>query len=201
MKVINNEQLSIAVECLKRGKVLVFPTETSYGLGCDATNQEAVDKIFKIKERKKGKSLLVVVPTVEMGKKYLVWNNLLEKLANKYWPGPLTVVGRAQPNCGLASGVVSAEGTLALRVTNHPIPKFLSESLGKPLVATSANIAAAGDMYNAQEIAKLFENKENKPDLILDYGTLPKNLPSTIVSAVDDELKIIRQGDLLIKDI
>jgi len=93
MKILTECNLAQIVVELLNGKTVVFPTETSYGLGCDATNQEAVDRIFKIKERRGDKPLLVVVPTVAMAKKYLVWNNLLEKIASKYWPGAVTVVG------------------------------------------------------------------------------------------------------------
>ncbi len=188
MKIINTEQLATAVKYLKQGKILIFPTETSYGLGCDATNQEAVDKIFKIKGRKSDKPLLVVVPTMDMAKKYLVWNDLLEDLSKKYWPGPLTVVGNGH---GLANGVVASDGTIAVRVTNHPIAKFLSEKLNGPVVATSANLAGAGDIYDFKQI-------EVKPDILIDGGVLPQNPPTTIVSVVDNNLKILRKGQIKI---
>lgn len=184
MKIINQDNLSEAVVALQAGNTVVFPTETSYGLGCDSTNQEAVDKIFQIKGRKNDKPLLVVVPSVEMAKKYLVWNDLLEDLSKKYWPGPLTVVGNGHD---LAVGVVASDGTIAVRVTNHPIAKFLSEKLGLPVVATSANLADAGDIYDSKQI-------EVKPDILIDGGVLPQNPPTTIVSVVDNHLKILRQG-------
>lgn len=184
---------------LLSGGTIIFPTETSYGLGCDATNQDAVDKIFEIKNRPQTKSLLVVVPTIAMAKEYLQWNDLLEQLANKYWPGPLTVVGECNQNNPLAKGVLSPADTLALRVTNHPIPKFLSEQLGRPLVATSANISETGDVYSPEQIINIFQNQSVQPDIAMDYGELPKNKPSTIVSVLGNELKILRQGDLEIK--
>ena len=87
MKIINRENISEAVGQIVEGKVIVFPSETSYGLSCDATNQEAVDKIFKIKGRPSDKPLLIVVPSVEMAKKYLEWNEQIDELAKKYWPG------------------------------------------------------------------------------------------------------------------
>lgn len=188
MKILKQNQLDKAVEYLKQGKTIVFPTETSYGLGCDATNHDAVNKIFKIKGRKNDKPLLVVVPTVEMAKKYLIWNDLLDELAGKYWPGPLTVVGNGH---GLAVGVVASDNTIAVRVTNHPIAKFLSEKLGLPVVATSANLADAGDIYDSKKI-------EVKSDILIDGGVLPQNPPTTIVSVVNDDLKILRQGALKI---
>ena len=92
MQILSPDQLEEAAVMLKKGKILVFPTETSYGLGCDATNQSAVDKIFKIKERSADKPLMMVVPEVEMAKKYLAWNSLVDRVAIKYWPGPVTVV-------------------------------------------------------------------------------------------------------------
>ncbi|TSC84673.1 MAG: tRNA threonylcarbamoyladenosine biosynthesis protein [Parcubacteria group bacterium Gr01-1014_13] len=198
MKIVDQENLSEAVEALQNGQTVVFPTETSYGLGCDATNQDAVDEIFKIKQRKSDKPLLVVVPNIEMAKKYLVWNDLLEDLSKKYWPGPLTIVGEWNKKENLATGVVAADNTIAVRVTNFPLTKFLSEKLNKPLVATSANLADAGDVYDSKQILAMFSDKSVKPDILIDGGELPQNPPTTIVSVIDNNLKILRQGQIKI---
>jgi L-threonylcarbamoyladenylate synthase len=196
MQIIFLNNLDQAVELLKNGQTLVFPTETSYGLGCDATNQAAVDKIFQIKSRSERKSLLVVVPNVDMAREYLVWDDILENLAAKYWPGPLTIVGKAKG--GLAKGVVSDSNTVAVRVSAHPVVKYLSENLGRPLVATSANISGTGDSYSAGEIIKSFEQNKVAPDAIIDAGNLPPVKPTTIVSLADGLVKILRQGELII---
>lgn len=249
MEILKQNQIGEAAEMLKKGKILVFPTETSYGLGCDAANQDAVNKIFQIKGRTEDKPLLVVVPSVAMAKKYLLWNNTIDNLAKKFWPasatavakavaakkasagkpGPLTVVGKnlslrgavsdeAIPKFGsasrgiaassrlygtprndiLANGVISADGTIAVRVTAFPALREIAEKLGRPVVATSANLSGAPALYSAKEIIAAFAGKKWQPDFILDYGILPKNLPSTIVSAINDELKILRQGELKI---
>lgn len=193
-----------ALDYLQSGKIIIFPTETSYGLGCDACDQKAVDKIFQIKGRRPDKPLLVVVPTVEMAKEYLVWNDKLEKLS-KLWPGALTVVSKLKVKSEkvkvseLAKGVVGTDGTVAVRVTNAEIPKYLSEQLGRPVVATSANLADAGDIYDSQELIKMYEDREFQPDAIIDAGVLPHNPPSTIVSVVNDKLKVLRQGKLEIE--
>ena len=221
MLVLSDKDLEKAVEALRQGKTVVFPTETSYGLGCDAANQEAVDKIFKIKGRQNNKPLLVAVPTVEMARKYLVWNELLEKISS-HWPGPLTVVGEymTQPHPalssaeeresirpsfakegvggGLASGVVSTDNTIAIRVTANPIARFLSEKLGRPVVATSANLADAGDIYDPKQVLAMFSNKTVKPDILINGGELPHNPPTTIVSVINNNLKILRQGQIKI---
>ncbi len=191
MIILTEQNLLEAVEYLKEGKTLVFPTETSYGLGCDASNQEAVDKIFKIKGRKSDKPLLVVVPSVEMAKKYLVWNEVLEDLSNKYWPGPLTIVGEYNKKEDLAIGVVAADNTIAVRVTSFPLTKFLSAELGRPLVATSANLADAGDVYDSKKITVI-------SDILVNGGELPHNPPTTIVSVINNNLQILRQGQLQI---
>lgn len=197
MKAFNQENIKEVVFFLEQGQTIVFPTETSYGLGCDSTNQDAVDKIFKIKERQRGKPLLIVVPTVEMAKKYLQWNVLIEKLSDKYWPGSLTIVGKS--NRSLSNGVISQNGTVAIRVTNHSVPKYLSEQLDRPIVATSANISDEGDIYNFSDIIESFKNKKEQPDMVLDYGNLPKKRPTTIISVENNKFEILRQGELEIK--
>lgn len=198
MILLKQNQLDEAVEFLKKGKILVFPTETSYGLGCDATNQNAVNKIFKIKDRTEDKPLLVAVSSVAMAKKYLVWNNTVDNLAKQFWPGSLTVIGQGQ---GLAKGVVAADGTIAVRVTAFSTLREMAEKLGRPVVATSANLSGAGDVYSAADALKMFAEQENQPDIILDGGELPRRPPTTIVSVVNNEIKIIRQGELKITNI
>ncbi len=198
-----------AIKYLKSGKTVIFPTETCYGLGCDATNQSAVDRIFQIKGRRQDKPLLIVVPNVEMAKEYLEWTLLLEELAIKHWPGALTIVGKYPPSAPplirggnggvLANGVVAQDSTVAVRVTANQLLKNLSEQLGRPVVATSANISDAGEIYDSKELIKMYENREFQPDAIIDAGILPKNPPSTIISIVGGELKVLRQGAVIVK--
>ena len=197
MILLKKVEKNIAVELLNQGKAIIFPTETSYGLGCDATNQEAVDKIFKIKGRGRDKPLLVVVPTIKMAKDYLEWNETLGELAKKDWPGALTIVVRVKPS-NLAKGVVSKDGTVAIRVTAAETPKYLSEQIGKPIVATSANLADVGDVYNSDELIEMYTDKEFFPDAIIDVGVLEKNPPTTIISVVGGNIKVLRQGEIKI---
>lgn len=205
MQILSQNNLDIAVKLLREGKTIVFPTETSYGLACDATNQQAVNKIFKIKIRPVGKPLLVVVPSVKMAKKYLRWNELLEKIAKKYWPGPITAVGNAKNRVWkfwqtnkLARGVIDSEDTVAVRVTDYPLAKILSERLKRPIVATSANLSSAGDIYDSQEIIRQFYNSKFAPDALIDGGVLPPTRPTTIVSVADNQFKILRMGERMV---
>lgn len=184
-----------------------MPTETSYGLCCDATDQTAVDKIFKIKNRDNKKPLLVVVDSVDGAKKYLEWGELLGNLAKKYWDDdqarPLTIVGKYQfpitlSKTTLVSGVVSKDNTLAVRVTKHSLLKQLCQKLGHPIVATSANISDAVEIYDSEEIKKSFAGREYFPDILVDAGLLPINSPSTIISVVENKVTMLRQGEVKI---
>ncbi|MCX6779770.1 MAG: L-threonylcarbamoyladenylate synthase, partial [Candidatus Magasanikbacteria bacterium] len=149
MKLLTECNLALIVSEILNGKVIVFPTETSYGLGCDATNQAAVDRIFKIKGRSDDKPLLVTVNSIEMAKKYLLWNYNLNSLAHAYWPGPLTVVGEYAVG-QLAKGVVGKDGSVAIRVSDYPLIKSITEKIQRPLVATSANLAGQPSFYSAK---------------------------------------------------
>lgn len=198
MKILTECNLSEIVFEILNGKTVVFPTETSYGLGCDATNQEAVDRIFRIKGRNSDKPLLVVVPTVEMARKYLKWNNTLDKLSKKYWPGALTIVGESSGE-KLASGVIAKDNTAAIRVTSHPLLKSITEMIGRPLVATSANISEAGEIYDAEKIYRTFENRSDKPDLILNSGGLSQRPPTTVIKVGSGGFEVLRQGELKVE--
>lgn len=200
MQIFNQENLDIdaIVDALKEGKTIVYPTETCYGLGCDATNKQAVNKVFQIKQRQEDKPVLMLVPDEEMALKYVIWNEKLESLSQKYWPGPLTVVVHAVEDSGLASGVEAEDGTVAFRVTNHPLVSRLSTSLGKPLVSTSANIASLESPYDSSIIIKMFENQENQPDIIINAGELPYHSPSTVVRVSGNKVNVLRQGEIIL---
>jgi len=198
MKIINRENLSEAVGQIIEGKVIIFPSETSYGLCCDATNQTAVDKIFKIKGRSGDKPLLVVVPNVETAKKYLEWNGQIDDLAKKYWPCPLTVVGRVCVNSGLAKGVISLDGNVAVRVSAFPELKKIAEESGKPIVSTSANIAGENNVYNSEEVKRIFFGRDIRPDAFFDCGDLPETPSTTIVKVVGGAVEILRQGEIIV---
>jgi len=194
MEILSLSRFDDIVKRFREGKVLVFPSETSYGIGCDAANHHAVDRIFKIKNRPKKKPLLAVVWSVEAAKKCLVWNDMIDQLAQKYWPGPLTIVGNCQKDTCLAPGVVSPHQTVAIRVTAHPFLAHLTKELNHPVVATSANISEAREIYDFNNLKSCFLSRRLKPDAAIDAGLLPKENPTTLVDATGDNIKILRQG-------
>jgi len=200
MQIIHQNNLDIQeIEtALKEGKTIVYPTETCYGLGCDAKNTAAVEKVFAIKQREEGKSVLVVVSDIDMAKRFVSWTPTLQGLADKFWPGPLTVVVDVREEHTLAPGVVR-DGTVAFRLTSHPLVRELCEKLNGPIVSTSANISGLESPYDTRSVIAMFEGKESAPDIIIDGGDLPFTSPSTIVRIIDDHVEVLRQGEIIVE--
>jgi L-threonylcarbamoyladenylate synthase len=202
MEIINQDTLSIPqiVEALQQGKTIVYPTETCYGLGCDATNADAVSRIFEIKHRQQDKSVLVVASDPSIMMDYIDWTPALEKIAERYWPGPLTVVVRAKNGHELASGVKSEDGTIAFRITDHPLASLLSKELGKPIVSTSANLASHESPYDISAVRAMFDTSSPQPDIIIDAGKLADHAPSTVIRLQKDgKFHVLRQGEVIVR--
>jgi len=201
MNILPQENLNIASlsHALLEGQTLVYPTETCYGLGCDATNQEAVDQIFYIKQRRKDKPVLVIAHDLSVMLDHIIESPVLFELAEKYWPGPLTVVVRARPDSPLAKGVIAEDGTVAFRITEHPIAAALCEALDGPIVSTSANIAAQASPYDIADVLDMFQGESLQPDSIIDAGILPDRSPSTVVRInMDGTIDVLREGNIRI---
>ena len=123
----------------------------------------------------------------------------LFELEEKYWPGPLTVVTRIRPDSNLAKGVIAEDGTIAFRITDHPIASALCEAIDGPIVSTSANIAAHKSPYDIGDVLAMFENEIIQPDIVIDAGTLLDRSPSTIVRInIDSTLTTLREGEVRI---
>ena len=200
---INNENyqpaIKEAVKLLKQGGVLVYPTETSYGLGGDATKRSSLKKIFKIKKRKPNKAVTVLVADFTMAKKYGKFDKRSWKLAKKYWPGPLTLVLAVRnQRQKVFLDPVGNNKTLGMRISPQPLATQLVKELKRPLVTTSANLSGQPAAYSTREIIGYFKNKKFQPDLILDAGRLPKTRPSTVIKIENKKIKILRPGPLKI---
>ena len=124
---------------LRRGDVAAFPTETVYGLGADATNSDAVLKIYETKGRPRFNPLIVHVTDIAMARRFVTFSPLAEKLAEAFWPGPLTLVLPKRPDAGLSDIVTAGLETVGVRVPNHPLALELIRAAGVPLAAPSAN--------------------------------------------------------------
>ena len=183
-----------AVDYLKRGQVIVCPTDTVYGLLADATNTKAVQRIFDIKKRDKKKAISIFIKDTNMAKNYAVMDKDMEMFLQEIWPGKITVALKSKEKSGLSKLIFANKKTIGLRISNHKLIKEIVKELGKPLTGTSANISGQNSTTKISDIYKSFEDNEIRPDLILDAGDLPNNNPSSVIDFSSDKPKIIRRG-------
>ncbi|MCX6781031.1 MAG: L-threonylcarbamoyladenylate synthase [Candidatus Magasanikbacteria bacterium] len=187
-----------------KGAVFVYPTETSYGIGCDARDKIAVAKIFKIKGRVASKKMTLIAADFNMVKKFVDARTLripeVAEVMRELWPGPLTLVlpANAYARKNLAPQIISKNGTIAIRVPDNQLAREISQQLQAPIVATSANKAGKSACYSAAAVRRAFKNNKIQPDLIIDEGTLPKRKPSTIAEFTGKTWNIIRAGSIKI---
>lgn len=183
-----------AVRVLKRGGVIAFPTETTYGLGCDPRKTDAVRRIYAIKGREKGKPLLLVASSVAQASRVGDLRAVPSSLQKKHWPGPLTLVVPARTAAKLVKEI-APKGEVAVRVSSSEIVQALTTRYGFPIVATSANRSGEPDCRSGRAVSRAFEGSSDKPDLILDMGSLPRRKPSTLARVTSsEEIEVLRQG-------
>jgi L-threonylcarbamoyladenylate synthase len=187
--------IDLAVAELMAGKIIVYPTETFYGLGCIVGNKKAVRKIYQIKGRIKNKALPFLLADMRMAGKYLKLNQTAQRLAKKYWPGPLSLVLPTTAFGRRALGSADA----GARISSSKFATELVRAFGQPLVSTSANPSSQPSASSADAVIEYFSLRRYKPDLVIDAGRLPKSKGSTFVRISGSEIEIIRSGDINLK--
>jgi len=181
---------------LKKDKVGAIPTETFYGLAANPFSERALKKLISFKKRPKNKPILLLISDIEQ--LYSLVKEIppvAEKLIEKFWPGPLTIVFPAKEN--LSSLLTSGTNTIGIRLSSSPIVKKIIEIFGNPVTGTSANISNKPPCKSAQEILEQLKDL----DFILNGGHLETSAPSTIVSVVDNNISLIRIGAISFKEI
>ncbi|MDQ3098533.1 MAG: L-threonylcarbamoyladenylate synthase [bacterium] len=190
------EVIAQAVSVLKSGGIVIYPTETIYGMGVDATNQEAVNKLLRYRSRREGKPLSVAVSDAQMAEVYVEANSVARNLYMNFLPGPLTVVSISKRK--VAQGIEAENNTLGIRIPDYELVRKITEALGKPIVATTA--APASMKKRPYTVSDILENISEKQkdliDLIIDAGTLPKREPSTVVDTTLNQEVVLRQGSI-----
>jgi len=179
-----------AAQLVKSGGVIVYPTDTVYGVGCDPFNESSVKRLFKIKGERT-KPFPILASSVEDVEKIAQISGKALKLAKKFWPGPLTMVLQKKPS--LPSIVTINLNSVAVRVPNHGIALELIRLSGGLLIGTSANKTGKKSPQTASEAA---EQIGEEVDLILDGGTAPIGAPSAIVDLTGERPKILRKGPI-----
>lgn len=188
----NNENIAIASEVIKSGGLVAFPTETVYGLGADGLNPIAVAKIFEAKNRPSFNPLILHISNKDELQKFaLATDERIEKLINKFWPGPLTLV---LPKHEIVPDIVtSGNPTVAIRMPNHSVALELIQKSGCPIAAPSAN--KFGHL-SPTEAAHVEKSIGDKVDVILDGGKCTVGVESTIIQFIDGKFSLLRPGGL-----
>ena len=186
------DKIEFVVSCLRSGKVTALPTDTFYGLAVDPVNLRAVERIYEIKHRLKHKPLSLLIANVSQAYELArETSSLLDRLAERFWPGPLTLIVKAGTRLPLRS--TANTGNVAIRVPDAAIPRAVVEAFGLPITATSANLQGMPECTYA---AGVRDQIGDRIPLIVDGGPTGRSLPTTIVdlSGGGDSWQILREG-------
>jgi len=177
----HREVLNKAAKAVREGRILVCPTDTVYGLICDAGNRKALKRLFEVKSRDKNKPVPLFVKDMKMAKKIARIDKEQELFLKKVWPGKLTAVLKSKKG-----------GTVGLRIPDYKFINQLLLETGRPLTGTSANISGIPGSTKIKEVVSQFQGRKNQPDLIINAGNLKKSQASTVVDLTVLPPKIIR---------
>lgn len=181
-----------AAVVFKRGGVIAYPTETFYGLCVDPFNAGAVENLFLLKGRSFKSPVAVIIGKMEM--LGLVAGGIppaAEKLIERFWPGPLTIIFNALP--AVPPALIAGGGKIGVRLSSHPAARALSNTLGSPITATSANPSGAPPPLTPEKVLEYFDGSL---DMLIDGGRLSGRLGSTIVDVTGKEPEILREGEI-----
>lgn len=182
---------SKAIDSLKKGKIVAYPTETFYGLAVDSENDQAIESLYALKKRDKEKAISLLIPDINSLSQLVSSTPApYEALIESFWPGPLTLIFPALET--VSSKLTGEDNSIALRISSNPIAQRLCSSMGRAITATSANMSGAGAITSAQEIGQQWGDKIA---CILDGGVCPGGKGSTILRCMaQKECEIVRDG-------
>jgi len=193
----NMELIVKSAEIVKSGGIVIFPTETLYGLGGLASSEKVLQKIYDIKKRSLNKPLPVMVPHISCVSPLVEeFPERAKKLAKNYWPGPLTLVMKSAES--LSNLITMGKGKVGIRIPDHNIALELLKCTGEPLAVTSANISGEDNLLSIEEIITVFEDMA---DIIIDAGPLKYGSPSTVVDMSENPPVILRHGKISTEEI
>jgi L-threonylcarbamoyladenylate synthase len=191
VRIADQTAIDEAGRLLREGALVAFPTETVYGLGADATNGRAVAAVFEAKGRPRFNPLIVHVPDIAHAERIAVLSPAAHRLAETFWPGPLTLVLGRRADAGVSDLISAGLDTIAVRVPAHAIAQKLLAAAGRPLAAPSANRSGRVSPTTA---AHVHEDLEGRLAMILDGGATPHGLESTVLDASGGGIVLLRPG-------
>ncbi len=181
--------ISKAVEMLGDGGVIVYPTDTVYGIGCDLYNKRALERIYRLKGKSKFDPVSLILKDIHQASFYARISNYAYRLLRHCLPGPYTFILPATRE--IPRTMLSKRKEVGIRIPDNTVCRMLLEEFGHPLVNTSVNQAPGELLNNPNEIETRYGNEVN---LMLDGDWLPEAMESTVVSLIDDEVRILREG-------
>ena len=184
------QALAAALAALREGKVIVVPTDTVYGLVCDAAQEVAIELLFKIKKRDRTQVISLFVDSVEKAKELVQVGEQQDLLLRAFWPGAVTFVLKARV---VLSALVIKDGTLGLRCPDHSFVLELLRQFGAPLAQSSANLSGQPDSHTLEEVLTAFVGQNALPVLIIDDGDLGKHPSSRVLDITSLPPKILRE--------
>ena len=191
------KNILIAARAINDAQLVAFPTETVYGLGGDATNDKAVAKIFSAKGRPKFNPLIIHLISKSAAREIVHFCPRADKLADAFWPGPLTLVLNRKPACKISLLASAGLSSIAIRVPNNPLALQLLEKAQTPVAAPSANLSGAVSPTNPEHVIASWANKTKMgPSIVLDGGPCRVGLESTVVDLTTKETIILRPGGI-----
>lgn len=192
---INAEELENVIKVIVDGGVVIFPTDTVYGVAANSLDETAIKKLFDLKERNDNKPICVLTSSVDKIKKIAYVRDEEQKIIDKYMPGALTIILDKKE---IVSDVLtSGLKTVGVRIPNNEIALRILDKLEYPLATTSANISGMEAAVKKEDLIKEFEGKV---DIIIDGGITDLKVSSTIVKINNNEIKVLRQGTIKITD-
>src|SRR5215831_6327925 len=192
------QAIAEAAAHLRAGRLVAFPTETVYGLGGDATNERAVAEIFSVKGRPRFNPLIVHVPGLVQAEDFAVFNAAAHRATARFWPGPLSLVLPRREGCGLSLLASAGLDTVAIRAPDHPVAQALLRETGRPIAAPSANRSGR---VSPTEAAHVAEELGEKVALILDGGSTPVGLESTVLDLSGATPALLRPGAVTLEQL
>lgn len=190
---IDSVKKDLLVNLLKNSGVVLYPTDTQYGLGVIADNDEALEKLRKIKNRDREKPISIMVSDIEMLERYAVVENKTRELIEKYLPGALTLILPAKDL--VLAKKLGRENFIGIRIPDMPLMLEVIKELNTPITTTSANISGENPCFTIEEILNQFGENADDIDLAIDNGVLDDKA-STVVEIINNEINILRQGDV-----
>jgi L-threonylcarbamoyladenylate synthase len=184
------EAILRAVEFLKKGEVVAYPTETFYGLGVDIYNEKAIKRLFRLKQRDWGLPISILVSDMEMlASVVMEVSDQVKGLIEAFWPGPLTILFPAAPS--VSKSLTTNTGKIGIRISSDPIATKIVSEFGRPITTTSANLSGFPPSLNIKHVLNYF--KDRLPCAV-DGGECEPSKGSTVVDVVGDTMAIIRDG-------